>query len=293
MRLIVSNDMRMSGTQHQERASMKSNSHTSSIAISGGKGGVGKSNLAVNLAIELGALGNEVTLLDADLGLANADLLCGVTPKHHLGHVIAGWKELDEIAIHLSANVRLLPGGSGVRKLANISIEDDSNVLEKLRKMEQDLDYLLIDTAAGVGDNVMGVLSAADEVIIVATPDPTSIVDAYATIKVILQETETKPISVVVNNVVGVGDAESVFLQIEQVVKKFLNRRVRFLGMVPHDDQLAEAVRDQTPVVRFAPQSPASRAIRLIAKQICNRSPQDLLTTSEQTQSFWNRLTQS
>lgn len=293
LRLIVSNDPASPAERPTEKIQMKSNVYTQSIAVSGGKGGIGKSNLSVNLAIELGALGKQVALLDADLGLANADLLCGVTPKHHLGHVIAGWKELDDIAIHLTSNVRLLPGGSGVRKLANLTMESDADIFTKLKKFEESLDYLLIDTAAGIGDNVMGILSAAGEVIIIATPDPTSIVDAYATIKVIVQTTEPKPIYIVVNNVVGIGDAEQVFHQIEQVVKKFLNQKVKFLGMIPHDSQLAEAVREQTPVVNFAPQSPSSRAIRLIAKQLHTHTPHDLLTSSEKARSFWNRLTQT
>ncbi len=137
LRLIVSNDAVNQPERHQNANKMRTKGHTQSIAISGGKGGIGKSNLSVNLALELGALGNEVALLDADLGLANADLLCGVTPKHHLGHVIAGWKELDDIATFLSANVRLLPGGSGVRKLANLNLTEDSEIFEKLKEFEQ------------------------------------------------------------------------------------------------------------------------------------------------------------
>jgi flagellar biosynthesis protein FlhG len=292
LRLIVSNDPASQAGQPQDKKTMKSHAHTHSIAISGGKGGIGKSNLSVNLALELGALGKDVALLDADLGLANADLLCGVTPKHHLGHVIAGWKELEEIAIYLSSNVRLLPGGSGVRKLANLNLDADSEILAKLHKLEESLDYLLVDTAAGVADNVMEMIGAASEAIIIATPEPTSIVDAYATIKVILQHAETKPIYIVVNNVVGIGDAEQVFQQIEQVVKKFLNQRVRFLGMIPQDSRVPEAVREQTPIVKYAPQSPASRAIRLIAKQISSSVPDDLLTSSEKAKSFWNRINQ-
>ncbi|NNE66270.1 MAG: P-loop NTPase [Pyrinomonadaceae bacterium] len=293
LRLVTSNDQADRATSPQTSNQMKTRSYTQSIAISGGKGGIGKSNLSVNLAIELGALGKEVALLDADLGLANADLLCGVTPKHHLGHVVAGWKELDEISIYLSSNVRLLPGGSGVSKLANLSVDNGSDLLEKLKDLEESIDYLLIDTAAGVADNVMGMLSAAGDVIIIATPEPTSIVDAYATIKVILQKAESKPIHIVVNNVVGVGDAEQVFEQIDQVVRKFLNHRVKFLGMIPTDPNLPEAVREQTPIVRYAPQSPASRAIRLIAKQLHSQESTELLTPSEKAKSFWNRLNQN
>ena len=149
-----------------------------SIAVTGGKGGVGKSNLSVNLSLELGALGNQVGLLDADFALANADLLCGVSPSFHLGHVVSGLKELDEITINLADSVQLIPGGSGVEDLASFSITDHPQVFEKVRKMDETLDFLLIDTAAGIAENVSGILTSASEVIVVVTPDPTSIVDA-------------------------------------------------------------------------------------------------------------------
>lgn len=260
------------------------------IAISGGKGGVGKSNLAVNLALSLGSIGNKVALLDADFGLANADLLCGVTPKFHLGHVIAGWKELEDIAVSISDEVSLIPSGSGIEELANISVSAHTDILTKLETMEKSVNFMLIDTAAGISENVTGILISADEVIIVATPDPTSIVDAYATIKIILRHAPEKPISVVVNNVVGVGDAEQVFEQVSYVSRRFLNHEVKFLGMVPHDPQLTEAVREQIPVIEFSPECPSSRAIKLIAKQIHSHTPTYLNETGE-AQSFWNRLT--
>ena len=294
LRLIASNkpplntadkDVDQSGETPAEE-----NTQTRSLAISGGKGGVGKSNLAVNLALELGALGNRVSLLDADFGLANADLLCGVSPKFHLGHVIAGVKELDDILVMLSSSVSLLPSGSGIEELANFSLASHSHILRKLKKMEQGVDFMLIDTAAGVGENVTGVLISAGEIVIVATPEPTSIVDAYATIKVILRHSPDKPISIVVNNVVGVGDAEKVFQQINQAVNRFLSREVEFLGMVPHDAQVTDAVREQIPLVRYAPDTPASRAVRLIAKQIHSQTRSGSLS-SDPARSFWNELT--
>jgi flagellar biosynthesis protein FlhG len=258
------------------------------LAVTGGKGGVGKSNLSVNLALELGSLGNRVGLIDADFGLANIDLLCGVVPEYHLGHVIAGLKELEEVTIGLSKNVALIPGGSGIEELANSSITSRPHIFAQMRQMEENLDYMLIDTAAGIADNVSGVLASASEIIIVVTPEPTSIVDAYATIKVILRHSPTRPIAIVVNNIVGIGDAEKVFQSISSAVFGFLNRHVDFLGMIPYDPQVKEAIREQTPVVRYAPQSPASRAIRLIAKQL-NRQDRTDHRPSE-IQSFWEML---
>jgi len=267
----------------------ESTKRTRSLAISGGKGGVGKTNLAVNLALELGKLGNQVTLLDADFGLANADLLCGVSPKHHLGHVIAGVKELDDILIMLSSSVRLLPSGSGIEELANFSIASHSKILSDLQAMEKFTDFMLIDTAAGLAENVTGVLVSSNEIIIVTTPEPTAIVDAYATIKAVQRYSPEKQISVVVNNVVGVGDAEKVFRQLNHAVNRFLDRNVDFLGMIPNDSQLVEAVRQQTPITQFAPETPASRAVRLIAKQLHmqkSNNPPPL----DEAQSFWDAM---
>lgn len=259
-----------------------------SVAVTGGKGGVGKSNLSVNLSLELGLLGDRVGLLDADFALANADLLCGVSPSFHLGHVVAGLKELDEVTIPLAERVELIPGGSGVEDLANFSITSTPHIFEKVRKMEERLDFLLIDTAAGIGENVSGILTSASEVIVVVTPDPTSIVDAYATIKVILRRSPDKAISVVVNNIVGIGDAEQVYQSINAAVHGFLAHHLNFLGMIPHDFQVQEAIRKQVPVVRFAPSSPASRAIRLIAKQLHGQDRSN--PNFPRIQSFWDQL---
>lgn len=261
------------------------------LAVTGGKGGVGKSNLSVNLSLELGSLGNKVGLLDADFALANADLICGVSPSYHLGHVVAGLKELEEVTIAISDNVELIPGGSGIEELANFSLAAKPHVFEQVRRMEENLDFMLIDTAAGIAENVSGVLTSASEVIVVVTPDPTSIVDAYATIKVILRRSPGKQISIVVNNIIGIGDAEQVFQSINAAVHGFLDHKVNFLGMIPHDSQVQEAIREQVPVVRFASNSPASRAIRLIAKQLHgqNRTAPDF----PKVQSFWDQLAKS
>lgn len=258
------------------------------LAISGGKGGVGKSNLAVNLALELGALGNQVGLLDADFGLANDDLLLGISPKFHLGHVVAGIKNLNEVAIEISDNVRLIPGGSGVEDLANFSVESRPHVFEQMREMEKSLDFMLIDTAAGIASNVSSVLTSAEEIIIVVTPEPTSIIDAYATIKVILRHSPGKPISIVTNNIIGVGEAEQVFQSFNAAVRGFLDHHVDFLGMIPHDPQVSDAIREQIPVVQYAQNAPASRAIRLIAKQL-HKQNQSGASYSE-VQSFWQSL---
>jgi flagellar biosynthesis protein FlhG len=267
----------------------KKETHVRTLAITGGKGGVGKSNIAVNLAYELGSLGNRLALLDADFGLANADLICGVSPKCHLGHVFSGEKELEDIFIKLSETVDLIPGGNGIEELANISFAGQNYVFGKLKALEQDLDFLLIDTAAGIAGNVLGVLLSASEVVVVVTPDPASIVDAYATIKIVLRNAPTKPIWVLVNSVGSLGDAEQIFNQLKTAVDCFLNQSIKLLGIVPNDAAVREAVREQTPVVRYAPEAPASRAIRLIAKQL-NKQKKDKSHNPIQPESFWDAL---
>ncbi len=273
------------------RESSKITKQPRSIAITGGKGGVGKSNLAVNLAFELGALGNHISLLDADFGLANIDLLCGVSPKFHLGHVISSLKDLEDIRINLTDKISLIPGGSGVEELTKISVNTHPHIFEKLRMMEEDIDFMLIDTAAGIAEGVISVLISAAEIVVVATPEPTSIVDAYATIKIILRYAPNKPISIVVNNVVGIGDAEQVFQSLNSAVQNFLGHRIEFLGMIPHDSHIPEAVREQVPLVQLSPDAPASRAIRLIAKQLHSHKQKN--TGLKEVQSFWDMLAQN
>jgi flagellar biosynthesis protein FlhG len=269
--------------QNKEKAETK----TRCIAITGGKGGIGKTNLAVNLAFELGSLGSRVSLLDADFGLANIDLLCGISPKFHLGHVISSMKDLEDIRIDLNNEVSLIPGGSGVEELAKLSIYSHPHFFEKLRIMAEDVDFMLMDTAAGIAENVISVLVSASEVIIIATPEPASIIDSYATIKTLLRYAPSKPISIVVNNVVEMGDAEQVFDSLNSAVQNFLGQKADFLGMIPYDPQVPKAVRQQIPFVHFAPDAPASRAVRLIAEQLFIQKQ----TGSQKVESFWNTLT--
>lgn len=291
LRFIASNSPSLGifEAENQTETERAANRKIRYAAITSGKGGVGKSNLSVNLALELGALDRKITLLDADFGLANIDLLLNISPQFHLGHVVKGLKDLSDITMNITDNVKLIPSGSGFVDLANITFAVHSYLFTKLRAMEKDQDYILIDTAAGIAENVAGVVISADEVIVVVTPEPTSIVDAYATIKLILRYSPKKQISIVVNSVVGVGDAERVFIQIQSAVRGFLGREIDFLGMIPHDTTVGEAVREQVPIVEYAPSSPAARAVRMIAKQFHNRKSNES-NSAIQPRSFWESL---
>jgi flagellar biosynthesis protein FlhG len=257
------------------------------IAVASGKGGVGKSNVAVNVALELAELGHRVTLLDADMALANADVLLGLTPKYHLGHVLTGQRTLQEVQIDVTEGLRLIPGGSGVAELANLSLEQQSRLIAELRTIETNSDFMIIDTAAGIAGNVIGILKAVAEVIIVTTPDPTALVDAYATIKLMHQSAADTLIRIVVNDVIELGDADRVFKQLRTTTARFLNRDLDYLGTIPHDSELIEAVREQRPVVQYAPDTPASRALRLIARHLeINRTGR----SQNKKASFWSVL---
>jgi flagellar biosynthesis protein FlhG len=266
---------------------------TRTIAITGGKGGVGKSNVAVNLALALASRGRRVTLLDADLGLANADVLMGLNPQFHLGHVLMGQRELSEVVVETEGGVRLIPGGSGIEDLANMTSDQHPRLVAELRAMEETSEYMIIDTAAGIGGNVTGVLKAAAEVVVVTTPDPTAVVDAYALIKVLHQHSPTKSIRIIVNDVVGIGDAEQTFTQLRGAVLRFLGHSVEHLGTIPRDPELAEAVREQVPVFEYAPDTPASRAFRLIAKHLDQPNETKANVKSVTARSFWNLLVES
>ncbi|MBA3440795.1 MAG: MinD/ParA family protein [Pyrinomonadaceae bacterium] len=284
---VASSRVESSGAGKSHKAS-----HARTIAVTSGKGGVGKSNFAVNVSLELAALGRRVSLLDGDLALANADVLLGLHPQYHLGHVLAGLRTLDEVVVRVGSGVRLIPGGSGFEELANLSHNQHTRLIAELCAMENDSDFLIIDTAAGIGHNVMDVLRAAAEVVIVTTPDPTAVVDAYATIKVLHNHSPSKPISIVVNDVVGIGDADHIFSQLRSAVSRFLNHEIYHLGTVPRDAELAEAVREQRPVVEYAPDSPSARAFRLIAKHLhtaCRVGP----PASGSSTPFWRLLTEA
>ena len=263
--------------------------HTCSIAITSGKGGVGKSNVAVNVSLQLAGAGWRVSLLDADLALANADVLLGLNPKYHLGHVLTGERSLDEVIVETSEGLRLIPGGSGIEGLANLSKSQQRRFIAELAAMEEKSDFLFIDSPAGIAHNVTTVMDAASAVIIVTTPDPTAVVDAYATLKVLHQTQPTKPVWLIVNDVVGIGDAEQIFNQIRAASDRFLQHPLEHLGSIPRDEELSEAVRRQIPVISYAPQSPASRSLRLIAKRL-EEVHRSAAKPSDETASFWHSL---
>lgn len=238
------------------------------IAVTSGKGGVGKSNLVANVAIALAQRSERVVILDADFGLANIDVLFGLSPRWNLGHVMRGEKSFSEILVHAPHGVLLVPTASGVQELAEMSAAQREEIMGELAKLDLETDYLLIDTASGIAQNVTHVLSLADEVIIVTTPEPTALVDAYAVIKLVATESESKVIRVVVNQVEHESDAQLVVDELNQITQQFLKRGVELLGAIAKDDALPQSVQSQLPLLDYAPDSPAGRGYREIAERL-------------------------
>ena len=238
------------------------------IAVTSGKGGVGKSNLSVGLAIGFARRGLKTCLLDADLGMANADVLCGLTPEHTLESVVRGARRLSEVVVPAPGGFFLIPGASGVGRIANLQVAEQRRLVEQLRLLERTVDMVVIDTGAGVGSGVMTFAAAAGVTLVAVTPEPTSMTDAYGAIKVLAAEVPDTRIRLVVNMASSPNEAREVHERIDRVSRRFLGRGVEFAGAIPLDPNLPLAVRRQQPLAILNPQSPAVAAVDGIAAKL-------------------------
>ncbi|HON77077.1 MAG TPA: MinD/ParA family protein [Spirochaetota bacterium] len=243
---------------------------TKTIAFTSGKGGVGKSSLAVSVSIALARLGSSVTLLDADLGLANINVILGIIPKYNLYHVIKGKKKLKDIVIQVPEDIKIIAGASGFHQLANLDPKQRSEFIEALSEIDND-DYMIIDTGAGVSQNVLSFVLAADEVIVVTTPEPTAITDAYGIIKSIAAQSPDKTIKLIVNRVQSVAEGKRVAQRVINIAGQFLNIKVENIGFVFDDIYVGKSVRNQKPFIVSYPKSKASACVSIIAERIVNK----------------------
>ena len=242
---------------------------TRTIAVASGKGGVGKSNIALNLSILLSAAGNRVALVDADLALANLDVLVNVTPRGNLSHVIAGTRTLDEILIDLPSGVQLVPGGSGLAKVADLSDFQRAKLLEDLSALEADNDVIIIDCGAGIGPDVLNFAAGADNLLIVTTPEPTAITDSYAVVKVMTQRQYSGHLSLLVNFAPGRHEARMTHQRIAGVARQFLDATLYDAGYVLTDPKVPDAVARREAFVLAHPRCPASRCLAALATKLC------------------------
>ena len=238
------------------------------IAITSGKGGVGKSNLAVNLAIAIAARGKRVCLIDGDLGLANADVLCSVTPRFTLDDVVHGRCRLGEAIVQAPGSFQLLPGASGVTRMADLTADRQQELLQRLSILERAVDLIVIDTGAGINSTVLSFASAAHTVLVTVTPEPTSITDGYGLIKALIRRAPDVRIEVVVNMSPSIRAGEAVFQRINRVSKAFLNVPLRYAGCIPDDDMVREAVLQRLPFLLLYPRAAASRRVMALGQRL-------------------------
>jgi len=238
------------------------------IAVTSGKGGVGKTSFTVNLALALAEYGQRIVILDGDLGLANVDIAFGLSARYTIEHLLSGEKTIEQILLIGPRGIGIIPGGSGVQKLADLEKDKLKNVISNLGRLEKMTDILIIDTGAGLGHTVINFLQAADDVIMVTTPEPTALTDAYGLLKSLRQEAGEVPIHLVINRVRNETDALATFKRLETAVHKFLDGSLNFLGWVYDDPLVGRSVMQQDPLGISFPDSSAYRCIQWIAGKV-------------------------
>jgi flagellar biosynthesis protein FlhG len=238
------------------------------ISVTSGKGGVGKSNVVVNLAVALVNEGKRVLVIDADLGLGNIDVLLGLRPTHTLNDVLSGNMRLADIMVEGPAGIRLVPAGSGVQKFTSLDREARLRLMDELESLEEDFDILIIDTESGISENVTYFNVAAQEILLVVSPDPTSIADVYALTKLLATGFEERHFKVLVNMARDTHDGLQVFKRLSSVVNRFLDVSLDYVGCVVLDRRLAEAVRRQKSVVELYPLAAATHCFNTLARHL-------------------------
>ncbi|MDP1824536.1 MAG: MinD/ParA family protein [Archangium sp.] len=258
------------------------------IGVTSGKGGVGKTNVAANLAVIAAKQGQRVLIIDGDMGLANIEILYGIRPRHHLGHLLEGDVSPREVLVAGPCGVKVLPAGNGLQALTRLDDGQRLRLVSALEELEDDFDVVLLDSGAGIGDNVLFFIGAAQEALLVVSPEPTSLTDAYATIKVLCQDAGVRYFDVVVNQASNEPQARDIFQKLSAVAGRFLDARVRWLGWVPRDENVHRAVMAQRPLVELFPASPATRALNGVADALFNEPPPAQLAGG--LKFLWSRL---
>lgn len=246
------------------------------ITVTSGKGGVGKTSLSVNLAIQLRRLGKKVIILDADFGLANIEIMLGIRPQYNLSDLMFRGKDIADIITYGPEGIGFISGGSGINEMANLTREQVFQLIQKLKELDEMADVIIVDTGAGIGDSVLEFVAASAEVLLVVTPEPTSITDAYALLKLLNRNSSYSPgktiLKMVANQVRGNKDADELFEKIGVVVNKFLNIDIEYLGAVPYDNNMQRAVMRQEPLSMAEPNSSAAKSVERIARKLENKA---------------------
>lgn len=270
------------------RKAGKKIAHT--ITVTSGKGGVGKTSLVANMAICLAQAGQRVIILDADLGLANIDVVFGIRPKYNLMDVVNGEMNIDEIMVQGPYGIQIIAGGSGVMELADLDDKKSQKLISQLGFLEDKTDFLLIDTGAGISKSVVSFCQAADQVVVITTTEPTSLVDAFGIIKVLSNKRPDAYVSTLVNKVDTSAEGEQIYQRLSSVAKEYLNHfEIHYLGSLLQDRNMHIAVRQQTPLLLFSPMSPSAVELRRIVSDSFYELPEQLLKTEEK-ENFFKRI---
>lgn len=271
------------------------NNYTKIISVTSGKGGVGKTNIVCNLAYCFASMGKRVMIMDADLSLGNVSVVLGVIPKYNISQVVYGDKEIKDIIMTDANGIMILPASSGISELSNLSESQKISLMSRFEEFGADidgsgdpLDILLIDTGAGISSNVLYFNLAASEIFVVATPEPTSITDAYALIKVLSTKYGERYFSVLINNVKSEKEAKEVYKHLSLVSDKFLNVNLKYIGFILNDENISRSVIMQKPILNLFPDSKASECIKRLAYGII--SQKDNKTSNGNIQFFLNKL---
>jgi flagellar biosynthesis protein FlhG len=238
------------------------------VAVTGGKGGVGKTNVSVNLGVALCKLGRRVTLLDADLGLANVDVLLGLKPRRNLSDVLAGEATLAEVVVPGPCGLRIVPAASGTQAMVQLGAREHAGLISAFSDIAHQMDVLIVDTAAGISDEVISFLIAAQEILVVVCNEPTSITDAYALIKVLNSQYGIARVRVLANMVRSQQEGKSVFAKLVTVTERFLDITLEYAGSIPFDEHVRRAVQRQRSVVDAYPSAKASQSFMELAREV-------------------------
>ncbi len=238
------------------------------IAVSGGKGGVGKTNVSLNTSIAMAQQGKRVLVLDADLGLANVDVMLGVRVKRNLSHVLSGECELDDIIIEGPAGIKLIPATSGTQSMVDLTPAEHAGLIRAFSDMRTQFDVLVVDTAAGISDMVLSFTRAAQDVLLVVCDEPTSITDCYALMKLLSRDHGVFKFKVVANMVRSPKEGQQLFAKLSTVSERFLDVALDLVGVIPFDENIRKSVRKQQAIVEAFPDSPAAKAFKLLASKV-------------------------
>jgi flagellar biosynthesis protein FlhG len=260
------------------------------ITVTSGKGGVGKTNLSVNMALAFARLGKKVVVMDADLGLANVNVMLNMIPKYNLYHVIKKQKTIREILVETEYGISIVAGASGFSQIANMGEEERHDFIHELDTLSF-ADIIIIDTSAGVSSNVLDFIAAADDAIIITTPEPTAITDAYGIIKIIAMEYNTlnMGLKLVVNRARGAAEAKSVADRMTNIAGQFLNLKIDYLGFIYDDQSVSNAVRQQKPFTVLDPKCKASQCIHHLVERMDKAGPVEVHGIGAMFKKLWNR----